>query len=556
MFQYNEFTGECTYCYETVYNMPIVYCTCSTEMCPSHIDCHGNSTHKRISISATRNNSLIEVTVDDFGTGIDKKETKNKIKQALAPARLERNKLKQCPHIKSVDKIVISTDKCTKCPIDTNTWACIRCSEVFCGRKQYGIEGNGHGVEHNEKNKECTVFIKVQSIDSTHGLCDAYCYECDDIVSHSLFSKIENTLEKNKKDLLDSAPAALNMFDLENKLLNTKAEDLQLSPPVEGSSLIPYAPVRTEGGILDLGNSCYISSILQAVACSLSGSMEVLHPLYEIDCERPKDCFGCQFKKAMEHIVLSHHRKVDTFSVDRLCSIVQEVYPRYVSGTQQDASEYLTDLLTLIAGYDEMGHFSGIFDRFRIKQEISVICKKCDNNNTQEEAVPMLYIGTEQKIQDIFEEEELPAICHCGNKKSKITSIINHPKTFTVAIKRDISEGTNPPIETRITLLDKDKKKVSYELESAVIHKGTIQAGHYVTQVPLHDCPMGSEIYKEYKETRQKEQDKKDTTNKKHKTHEIVPKDLAWVVYDNAKVGIDELFSSSASILFYRLATK
>lgn len=560
MFLCNDFTGECSYCYKTVYKCPILYCTCGTEMCPYHTDNHKTPSHKKISISVSGEKPNIEVELEDFGLDINKEEIKSKIKQALIVPKLEKSKLKNCTYTNPADKIVVTTDKCTECPISTNSWICVRCSKVFCGRKQYGIEGNGHALQHNEQNKECCVFIKVQSIDKSTGMCDAYCYDCDDMISHDLFRRIEDKIEKEeKKEGSSEGAAALGMFDLQNQLLNTKTEDLHLQANTLGNSLIPYTVVREEGGISDLGNSCYISSVLQAVAYCLSDCTERLDSLYDLDCERPKECFGCQFKKVIRQIVKSHHKKVETFSVERLCSVVQNVYPIYVTGTQQDAAEYLTDLLSLVAGYDEIGHFNEVFEFFKIRQEIEIICSGCSTSNSQRETTSILYIGSEQRIQDIFEEEELPVICECGGKKRRRTSITRQPKIFTVAVKRELTEGSHPSVEKELKITDKKGNTFSYRLEAAVIHRGTLQAGHYVTQAPLKRSPVKEEIYREYenrlniasKEPETQETD--DSTKKKHRPRAVIPKESAWIVYDNEKIGIEELFSSNAVILFYTL---
>ncbi|KAI5190995.1 ubiquitin carboxyl-terminal hydrolase 5/13 [Nematocida minor] len=566
MFLCNDFTGECSYCFRDVYSGPILYCECSTEMCHYHIDKHKTNDHKKISIAVSGHLPDIVVDIEDYGVGVDKTETEDTVRQSLILPKIERNLLKKCTHLPNVAKITIDSKKCSSCDIDSNSWLCIECNKVFCGREQYGVEGKGHGLQHREESKgKCNTFLKIQSIDSRKRICDVYCYECDDMISHSLFGKIENKLTPTPSS------DALNTFEI-SKRLNTKIEDLHLE--TEGSSIIPYTLVRKKGGLADLGNTCYISSILQAVTYCLSECMERFNSVYEIECDSPKECFGCQFKKVIKQIDRSHREEVETFSVDRLCSIVQSVYPSYTLGTQQDASEYFTDLISLVNSYDDMGHFNAIFDCFKITQEIMIVCDKCNTCNEQEEVGSIVYIGSQQKIQDLFKEEELPSVCDCGTKKKRKIVIHSAPKIFTVGIKRDLSSEEQSPTEESFAVEDKDGRKVMYTLMGAVIHKGTVQAGHYITEIPLKRCPMGESIYEEYTEkqsvsiknrTQEESKNRSSTAHgssssegsaqKKCKKYETVPKERAWVVYDNEKTGIQELLSSHAAVLFYKMSS-
>lgn len=542
MFTATEFTGECTFCYSNVKEESIIYCSCGTEMCAKDEKKHRNSKHQRIGISVSGDIPNITVKIEDFGNSVDKKTIKNQVKQSLLLPKIEGGKLKKCKHIPSVEKLVLTDKKCCECDINSNSWMCVACGKVFCGREQYGVEGKGHGMEHYTENKEHPVFVKVQSIDKDTEMCDAFCYKCDEMITHDLYTKIEDKTEEKKEDVS-------NMLEISKKL-NTKAEELSFDAD---GAIIPYSLILKEGSIYDLGNSCYISSVLQALSYSLSDFADELVAVYETQCERPKECFGCQFTKVMTHLNLSHREKTKSFSVERLYSIVEGIYPKYVLGTQQDASEYFTDLLSLVSSYNEMGHFSGIYNRLKITQEIQIVCDRCNSVTKQEETGPIVYIGSEQKVSSLFAEEELPVICDCGEQsKKRKTKIVNAPSVFTVGIKRGTEEHSSVEPEKKFTLLDIDKKERKYKLETAVIYRGTVQAGHYIAQAPVNLSKIGEIVYNQYKEKEEDCEKDRSSKNKKCKKEEIDEAE-AWIVHDNEKSGIQRLLLSEATVLFYKL---
>jgi ubiquitin carboxyl-terminal hydrolase 5/13 len=46
---------------------------------------------------------------------------------------------------------------CTTCELRENLWFCLTCSFLGCGRRQFGLSGNGHALNHFEE--------------SGHGIC-------------------------------------------------------------------------------------------------------------------------------------------------------------------------------------------------------------------------------------------------------------------------------------------------------------------------------------------------------------------------------------------------
>ncbi|KAI5158424.1 ubiquitin carboxyl-terminal hydrolase 5/13 [Nematocida parisii] len=589
MFYCNDFTGQCSFCFRDVFTESLIYCECGTEMCIKHSHNHNEPAHTRIQLTITGVMPDIDVQVETPDENIDKSSIESQVRQFLFTPSVEGIRIKKCTHLSPEGDINIETDKCTECDINSNSWVCIKCNKVLCGRQQYGIEGNGHAMNHYTADNEHSVYLKVQSIDSTRKIADVYCYKCDDMISHDIYGRIRNNIKnenrKNKKseeiksskvtenaDISESdSSVVLNTMEI-SKRLNSKEEDIYQRLETEGEKqIIPYFKVCADEGIIDLGNTCYISSVLQAITYCISATecSERVNPVYPTECERPKECFGCQFKKVFKRIEWSHKKKSGNFSVNQFCKVISSIYPVYVVGTQQDASEYFLALLTLIESYSEMGHFTGLFDCFKIQQEIHTVCRECDSITKQKETASILYIGFNQTVNDLFAEEEVQAKCECGRKKKQRTYLTHAPSIFTVCVGKGLNIDENKENPTEFTVKDVAGKEVKYVLEAAIIYRGTAQAGHYIVQVPLKESyDLGKLLFSEYEKEHvhsQKPQEisehpKKSVHNekvhKKHKPSTGITEKAAYLVHDNDKMGIQKLLLPDATMLFYKLSNE
>jgi ubiquitin carboxyl-terminal hydrolase 5/13 len=146
---------------------------------------------------------------------------------------------------------------CSSCDLRANLWLCLVCGNVACGRKQFGGEGlpgNGHALEHYNATHH-PVAVKLGSI-TADGTADVYCYAHDDeVIDHELAAHLLHWGIDIAKVVVTEKSLAEMQLDLQYKysfnMSTSTGEPLQ---PVFGPGLT---------GLQNLGNSCYVATIVQ-----------------------------------------------------------------------------------------------------------------------------------------------------------------------------------------------------------------------------------------------------------------------------------------------------
>ncbi|PIA38480.1 hypothetical protein AQUCO_02800292v1 [Aquilegia coerulea] len=148
--------------------------------------------------------------------------------------------------------------KCCKCDKTDNLWLNLTDGMIFCGRKNWdGSGGNNHAVEHY-KETNYPLAVKLGTITADLGAADVFSYPEDESVEDPLLAK-------------HLAFFGIDFSSLQKTELTTAERELDQNTNFDwnriqesGQEMEPlYGPGYT--GLVNLGNSCYLASIMQVV---------------------------------------------------------------------------------------------------------------------------------------------------------------------------------------------------------------------------------------------------------------------------------------------------
>ena len=348
--------------------------------------------------------------------------------------------------------------KCHECDLDQNLWICLTCGQLGCGRAQFGgIPGNTHALKHYETTGH-PIAVKLGSL--SKDVADIYCYACqDEVVFPQLPQLLQtfgidlNTFNKTEKSLVELQIE--QNLKWEFNMVNDDGEEL---PPVFGSGLT---------GLKNLGNSCYVSSVVQSLF-----SLPEYQELSKIPWESLNEQDGLKFQlvKIAKGLTSGEFSKPNQegfqvgVSIAPFKSIIGANHEEFSSMRQQDAFEFWNYLLDKIdTGID--AHLNDIFrfvtvEKFKIEDSNKVLLKKqVTENLTLPVNVEVDYIDEngvkhykrEDFIDSLIQYLSPEEIDWKSGKAVKTTFIKSFPKYLVTAIQRIQLENWTP-IKTDVPL--------------------------------------------------------------------------------------------------------
>ncbi|KAI5745346.1 hypothetical protein M8J76_010288 [Diaphorina citri] len=238
-------------------------------------------------------------------------------------------------------KIPPSGWKCEKCDLTNNLWLNLTDGSILCGRKFFdGSGGNDHAVEQF-KVTGYPLAVKLGTI-TKDGKADVFSYDEDDMVEDPLLAQhlahwginISN-MEKTEK----------SMVELELDLNQSYGEWAALLET--GSNLQPvYGPGYT--GMYNLGNSCYMNSVVQAlfiIPDFVRKFNEGAETFFKNTAKLARGLLSGRYSRAPVENGPELENGIHPYMFK---NIIGKGHPDFSTKKQQDAQEFFLHMLTLV----------------------------------------------------------------------------------------------------------------------------------------------------------------------------------------------------------------
>ncbi|KAM9390062.1 ubiquitin carboxyl-terminal hydrolase 5 isoform 5-T5 [Phaethornis superciliosus] len=248
--------------------------------------------------------------------------------------------------------------KCSKCDMKENLWLNMTDGAILCGRRYFdGSGGNNHAVEHYRETGY-PLAVKLGTI--TPDGADVYSYDEDDMV---LDPNLAEHLAHFGIDMLKMQKTDKTMTELEIDM-NQRIGEWELIQE-SGVQLKPlYGPGYT--GIRNLGNSCYLNSVMQVLFSIPDFQRKYVDKLEKIFQSAPSDPtqdFSTQVAKLGHGLLSGEYSKPASADGEQqpdqkgmqngiaprmFKSLIGKGHPEFSTNRQQDAQEFFLHFINMV----------------------------------------------------------------------------------------------------------------------------------------------------------------------------------------------------------------
>jgi ubiquitin carboxyl-terminal hydrolase 5/13 len=243
--------------------------------------------------------------------------------------------------------------KCEKCDLTNNLWLNLTDGSIHCGRKFFdGSGGNEHALHHYSETKY-PLAVKLGTI-TADGKADVYSYAEDDMVidpnlqQHLLHFGINiGQMQKTEKSMIEME-LEINQHFGEWADIQESSANLQ---PIAGPGLT---------GMSNLGNSCYLNSVMQVVFTVpdfINRYVTKAGEIFEHAPFDPVNDFNVQMAKLGSGLWSGRYSSIGEDSLDTgatgikptmFKNLIGKNHPDFSTKQQQDAQEFMLHLFSVI----------------------------------------------------------------------------------------------------------------------------------------------------------------------------------------------------------------
>lgn len=300
--------------------------------------------------------------------------------------------------------------KCSQCDLQENLWLCLVCGTLSCGRAQFGGGGgNGHGLQHVEATSH-SLAVKLGSI-TPDGTADVYCYACDE---ERIDPMLQDHLSHWGIKLADrqKTEKSLQEMQLEQNIkweFSMTTDDGKEMTPISGPGFT---------GMKNIGNSCYIASIMQSLF-SFPTIQAAFHKSPQV-ISQPAESLELQMQKLADGLLSGVFQGI---APSMIKSLIGKGHAEFSTMRQQDAYEFLLYLLEKLETVQRIDAF-----KFTTEQRMQCLgCRKVAYTTSVQEGVTVLVPARKKgdsyeavqitELLDIYTaEEQVEYTCSCSNK--------------------------------------------------------------------------------------------------------------------------------------------
>ena len=255
-------------------------------------------------------------------------------------------------------------------------------------------------------------------------------------------------------------------------------------------------------GLINLGNSCFLNSVLQCLTHLPPLARILAEGKHKSDCAVPGFCVRCALEThVMRCLKSSNHRAIAPKMIfDNLRKISRTLRP----GRQEDAHEFTRFL------FEKMDK-TNVYNLFKGKLRSRVLCLKCQTCSDTNESMMDVSLeikhaqSLEEALSRFMKREMLNkdnqyrcSVCNQLCDAQKQISIRRAPQILTIHLKRfgfsrQFGSKITRHIQFKPTLslspyMSKASSDATYKLKAVLVHSGSsCHSGHYLSFVKGND---------------------------------------------------------------------